>query len=221
VGLFLSLVCLANAAAQEDAVQSNPEAAQALPSPTALFDGKSLDGWRPTEFGGQREVAVVDGTIQLDAGEPLTGITFEGPVPTDNYELSLQARKLKGGDFFCAPTFPVGDSHCTLVLGGWGGTTVGLSCLDGHDASENETTQFIKFEPNRWYSIRIRVAEQKIQCWLDDKQIIDASSRDRKISLRNEVLLSRPLGICSFATKAQLREIKLARLDESQPADKK
>lgn len=189
----------------EPATESAPEAEGQL----NLFDGKSLDGWTVTEFGGQREVAVVDGTIQLNAGGPLTGITYDGDPPTDNYELTFEARRMHGSDFFAAATFPVADSHCTLVLGGWGGTVVGLSCLDDKDASENETTQYIKFEREQWYAVRIRVAEKRIQCWLDEKPIIDVTLDGRKISLRSEVLLSRPLGICSFATEAQLRNIKL------------
>lgn len=185
----------------------------------SLFDGRSLDGWTLTEFGGERGVGVVDGVIQLEAGGPLTGITFRGEPPTNDFELALEARKLKGSDFFCAATFPVEDSHCTLVLGGWGGTTVGLSCLDGKDASENETTQYIKFEPDRWYAIRIRVADSKIQCWLDGDPIIDVSYDGRKVSLRTEVLRSRPLGFCSYSTQAQLRELTLTRLDRKPSTD--
>lgn len=186
----------------------------------SLFDGKTLSGWKQSEFGGGRDVAVVDGAIQLDAGDPLNGITYDGEIPKTNYELSLQARKIAGHDFFCAATFPVAESHCTLVLGGWGGTVVGLSCLDGKDASENETTKYIKFETDRWYSIRIRVTDDRIECWLDDEPIIDAQIAGRKISLRNEVVRSKPLGICSFATQAQLREIKLMEWQASPPASR-
>ena len=46
---------------------------------------------------------------------------------------------MKGGDFFATLTFPVDDSFCTFVTGGWGGDIVGLSSIDGWDASDNET----------------------------------------------------------------------------------
>ncbi len=210
---FLGLVCLPALAQDSTRSESTKSATESSDdSSVSLFDGRTLDGWSKTEFGGQREVTVVDGAIQLNAGDPLTGITYDGDPPTCDYELALQARKLKGNDFFCATTFPVADSHCTLVLGGWGGTTVGLSCLDGRDASENETTKYIKFEPDRWYSIRIRVTQQRIECWLDDEAIIDAPVAGRKISLRTEVVRSKPLGICSYTTQAQLRDIKITRL---------
>ena len=42
-------------------------------------------------------------------------------LPTTNYELSFEAQRLDGFDFFAAATFPVGKSHATFVNGGWGG----------------------------------------------------------------------------------------------------
>ncbi len=178
-----------------------------------LFDGKTLGDWKPTEFGTGRSVTVSDGAIELEEGFPLTGVSYAGEVPHDNFALDLEAQRVSGNDFFCAVTFPVGDSHCTLVLGGWGGTVTGLSCLDGKDASENETTQYVRYERNRWYRVRIRVVEQRVEAWLDDRRLVDVDCRGREVSLRNEVLLSRPLGICSFATTARLRNIRLVELD--------
>ena len=76
-------------------------------------------------------------------------------MPGLNYELNVVARRVEGSDFFCGLTFPYQDSHCTLILGGWGGALVGLSCLDGRDASENETTRLMPFEKGRWYDVVI------------------------------------------------------------------
>src|SRR5262245_14860957 len=86
----------------------------------SLFDGKSLAGWKVTDFGGEGEVIVEDGQIIMRMGQPLTGITFKdgAAVPKDNFEISLQAMKRKGDDFFCALTFPVRDSHASFVVGG-------------------------------------------------------------------------------------------------------
>ena len=69
--------------------------------------------------------------------------------------------KIEGADFMCGLTFPVGDSHASLILGGWGGTVAGISSIDGHDASENETSSFISFPKDRWYTIRMRVTPNK------------------------------------------------------------
>src|SRR5947207_15634118 len=90
----------------------------------SLFDGQTLAGWKVNDFGGEGEVTVEDGQIIMRMGQPLTGITWKdgASIPTDNFEISLQAMKRKGDDFFCALTFPVRDSHATFVVGGWAGT---------------------------------------------------------------------------------------------------
>lgn len=175
----------------------------------SLFDGKSLAGWKKTAFGGEGDVDVKDGRIVLHAGNPMTGITWTGDYPKMDYEISFQAMRATGSDFFCGLTFPVGDSPCSFIVGGWGGGVVGLSSLDGSDASENETTRYQEFENGRWYAIRVKVTPEKIEAWIDDKQMVDVQTKDRRISIRLEVELSRPLGIASYTTTAELRDIKL------------
>jgi hypothetical protein len=173
----------------------------------SLFDGVSLGRWEETLFGGEGLVTVKHGSIVLEFGEPLTGITWRGPLPRTDYELRLEAQRLAGHDFFCGLTFPVGASACSLILGGWGGSLVGLSNLDGRDASENETTQRIGFDDRRWYAVRVRVTSSGIQAWLDDRRIIDVVITGRKISVRPEVDASRPLGVAAYRTRAALRAI--------------
>ena len=178
-----------------------------------LFDGKTLANWKPTKFFGEGPVRVENGQIVMDPGKDLTGITWSGkPLPTTNYELALQAMRVEGSDFFAGVTFPVGDSFCSLILGGWGGTTVGLSSINGMDASENETSQSIEFEPKRWYNVRIRVTAARIEAWLDDKQIINQSLKGNTFQTRIEVEASQPLGVASWRTKSALRDIRLRRL---------
>lgn len=178
-----------------------------------LFDGKTLTNWEVTNFGGQGNVTIENGEILLEFGNDLTGITWKGEVPRIDYELQLEARRLEGSDFFCGLTFPVSESHCSLIVGGWGGTVVGLSSIDGLDASENTTSQLISFEPKRWYRVRVRVTRQKIEAWIDDKKHVSQDIEGRKIGIRPEVDLSRPLGIASWRTRAALREIRLRRFD--------
>lgn len=179
----------------------------------SLFDGKTLTNWQPTKFFGEGPVRVEQGQIILEAGSDLTGITWTGrALPTTNYELTLQAMRVEGRDFFAGVTFPVGDSFCSLILGGWGGQVVGLSSINGMDASENETSQSREFESGRWYDIRIRVTPAKIEAWLDNRQIIDVNLKGNEISTRIEMDRSKPLGIASWRTKAALRDIRLRRL---------
>ena len=178
-----------------------------------LFDGKTLTNWQSTQFVGEGAVKVENGQIILEAGRSLTGITWIGPeLPTTNYEIALQAMRVEGSDFFAGVTFPVADSFCSLILGGWGGTVVGLSSINGMDASENETSQSVQFESGRWYSIRIRVTPATIEAWLDERQIINQSLKGNKIGTRFEVEPSQPLGVASWQTKAALRDLRLRRL---------
>lgn len=177
----------------------------------SLFDGKKLGNWKVTEFGGQGRVQVEEGNLVLGIGDGCTGVTWKGdlPFPTIDYELSLEAMRVEGTDFFCGLTFPVGESPCSLICGGWGGGVVGLSSLDGEDAANNETTKYIEFKSKKWYPIKLRVTKEKIEAWIDGKQEVDVETKDRKISVRIEVDASRPLGICSWNTKAALRNIKV------------
>jgi hypothetical protein len=109
-----------------------------------------------------------------------------------------------------------GWPHIQTVNGGWGGSVTGLSSLNGADASENETTQYEKLDPNKWYAVRIRVADGKIECWLNEKQMVDVELKDNRISTRIEVDPNKPLGVCCYNTESGLKEIKLRRL----PAEK-
>jgi hypothetical protein len=189
--------------------------APTAPAWKSLFDGSSLDPWYAAVFGGEGEVSVEDGQIHLGFGEMLTGITWKSEFLRTNYEIRLEAKRVDGIDFFCALTFPVKDSHCTLVVGGWAGAVVGLSNIDGRDASENETTRYMAFDDNRWYRIRVRVTEEKIQAWIDDKQVVDQVIKGRRISIRPEVDLCKPLGIAAWQTRAALRKIEYRALTET------
>jgi len=174
-----------------------------------LFNGKDLTGWKVTNFGGEGTVRVRDGIIRLEMGEMLTGITWEGDGPREDYELTIEARRVNGNDFFCGVTFPVGDEYCSFIVGGWGGGLVGISSIDGLDASENETTQVRSFERGRWYRIRIAVSKLEIGAWIDDQPMAKVAREGRRFDVRPEVLLSIPLGIAAYQTTAEVRRIEL------------
>jgi hypothetical protein len=175
---------------------------------TSLFDGKGLGSWKESGFSGHGPV-VVTSVISLGAGQPLTGITWSGEFPRTGYEIRYSARRVRGGDFFASLTFPVGDSHCTFVTGGWGGDIVGLSSIDGWDASDNETRTYAEFESGRWYSFRIRVTADRLAAWIDERAVADVDIRGRKIGLRRRDLdLSTPLGFASYNTTGELRNIE-------------
>lgn len=179
----------------------------------SLFDGKSLDGWKTPSFGGEGTVEVKDGAIVLGLGESMTGIAWEGDeLPKIDYEVTLEGMRTNGVDFFCTTTFPVNDTWCSFVVGGWGGTVVGLSSVDFYDASENQTATFMAFENKQWYRIRIRVTRDKIQAWIDDEKKVDLPHKKHKISIRFECDPCKPFGISSWCTEGRIRNIRIRKL---------
>lgn len=186
-----------------------------------LFDGTSLAGWMQSGFEGETTVKVVNpfrdgrGAIVVEAGTTLNGITWTrgGELPRMNYEISLETMKLAGSDFFCGLTFPIGRDAATLILGGWGGTLVGVSSIDNNDAAENETTQGMAVDLERWYRVRVRVTEAKLEIWLDDEKIVDFETAGRRFSLRpGDIQKSLPLGYATYMTKAAVRDIRIRKL---------
>ncbi len=178
--------------------------------PDQLLKDDSLDDWDVLNFGGEGDCDVENGVLMLAAGDPFTGVSSaREDLPKTNYEISLTARKTEGIDFFCGLTFPVAESHCTLIVGGWGGGLVGLSCIDDKDASQNDTQSIMKFEKDKWYKIRVRVQPENISTWIDDNQVVNQNIKGKKISLRGDVMLCTPLGVCSFQTDAEIKDIQI------------
>lgn len=209
VGTLLARVCVLAALLPGFA---SPLTAQAAPPTRPLFDGTTLDGWKRSEFHPSGEVSVRDGVVFLAEGDPLTGITYAGEFPRDDYEVLVEARRLEGSDFFATITFPVRGDHLSLVVGGWGGRVVGLSSLEGDDASQNETTRSIAFENGRWYEIRLRVSAGRIRAHVDSEQVVDLDHEGRLLEPRIEVLPSRPFGIATWNSSAEIRRVELTQL---------
>lgn len=209
---LLASSCLGFGAPRTGSAAEPPKVDAQPSSWISLFDGKGLGDWKSSNFGGEGIVSVKDQRILLDFGDSLTGIAYTKAFPKRDYEIRLQAMRADGIDFFCGLTFPVAESHCSLVVGGWAGAVVGLSSIDGRDASENATTQYRKFDEGKWYRIRVRVTAERIRCWIDDDLVVDQDIRGRRISTRPEVDQSKPLGIAAWQTKAALRSIEFRRL---------
>lgn len=101
-----------------------PEVAQKDSNKTVPWKAMTKK-WEECQFGGDGPVSISDDLITLGVGDPITGVRWTGDFPKNNYEIRLEARRVEGFDFFSAITLPVGDQHCSVILGGWGGSVTG------------------------------------------------------------------------------------------------
>jgi hypothetical protein len=199
--------------AGDEPIKANP--------PTKSSEAKTnwqplVGSWKSISFGGEGNVEITPELISIGIGDPMTGIRWSGDVPNENYEIELEGRRTDGFDFFCGLTFPIGEGHASLILGGWGGGVVGLSSINDSDAANNETTQYLPLETKKWYTIRARVTSERVECWVDDKSIVDVERADRKFSTRLEMDSSTPLGIAAYQCKAEYRKLRIRALDSSE-----
>ena len=80
------------------------------------------------------------------------------------------------------------------------------------DASENETTGYAEFKDRHWYKFRVKVTKGKIEAWMDDAQIVDVDTEGRKIDVRFEVELTKPMGFCTYQSTAWIRKARMRTL---------
>lgn len=176
----------------------------------SLFEGASLDGWKKSDFSGGGDVRLSDGVIFIDTGEELSGLQWERGFPTLHYEVEVLARRVAGMDFFATLTFPCGGDFLSLVVGGWGGTVVGLSSINQKDASSNETTEHRHFVDHRWYQIRLRVEVGRIRAWIDGEAVVDLHTAGKQLGLRSgEIEIQKPFGISTFRSSSEVKSVKL------------
>jgi hypothetical protein len=213
-GIIMAILMVAACRNGQKEIKITPSVKHQVTDSTYIFNGRDLEGWEITNFGPQGPVYVSGNEIILGMGDGCTGVTYTGIFPVQNYRVTLDAKRINGNDFFCGITFPAGKDPCTLIVGGWGGALVGLSSIDGYDASENETTTRMKFETGRWYSISLEVRKENIKAFIDDSLVVDFTRNGKKLSIRSEVELSKPFGIASWTTTAALRNIRLFELPE-------
>ncbi len=185
-----------------------------------LFNGKDLTGWHVIKddiyFDRPGKVEVADGAMVLGVGQQLTGVQWKGKMLKGNYRITLQARRVEGEDFFCGLTFPVGGGHVSLILGGWGGSIVGLSNVDDFSAAENSTTRAITFTQGKWYDIEAEVSDKKILVALDDEVIIEQEITGHRFEVWPQQEPARPLGISTYDTKGAIRDVVVTRLETTE-----
>lgn len=167
------------------------------------------DHWQHT-MGGELSFPS-PGVLRLQWGESLSAAKWTGPPVKPPFEMELDARRIDGTDFFCGLTFPARASgECvTWVVGGWGGSLVGLSSIDGKDASENETTLHRAFEKQRWYRLRLKCSGERIEAWIDGERAIDFPTAGRVLSLRpGPIDACAPFGLATWQTTGEFRGLR-------------
>jgi len=146
--------------------------------------------------------------LRIGWGEALTAVKWAGEIPEAPFEMELEAKRVNGTDFFCAVTFPARDvDECvTLVVGGWGGGLVGISSIDGKDASENETRSVQRFEEDVWYRIRLLREGERIAAWIGDEKVVDVDTTGKELSLRDGPITDcAPFGLATWQTTSLVR----------------
>ena len=234
--MLIMLLCVT---LSEPATSTKAATPGASEKTVSLFDG-TLANWKESTFGGQGLVETIPAAeddadapiLRLGSGDPLTGLKYVGPIdgdgedpaaartadPTDapaiprnNYVLRWQARRTLGDDFFCSALFPVDEAVCSVVVGGWGGGVIGLSSLDGMDASENITTNFQLFDDSVWYDFALTVTDEKIVLAIDGDEMFEVAPADYTISTRIEMEPLTPLGFATYLSTGELRNITIER----------
>lgn len=181
-----------------------------------LFHGDSIGPWKIAQqsyFDKHGAVTWEKNILSLPAGSPGTGVVADFQVPRNNYEIHFQARRVGGDDFFCGLTFPFDDQQGTLILGGWGGGTVGISNVNNFSAVENATTRSVAFEQDRWYKFRFRVTPAEVELWVDDKSLFVLDTEEVKFSIWWEQKPMAPLGFASWRTSAEFKELRLVQVE--------
>jgi hypothetical protein len=185
--------------------------------PVNMLDASWAATWEAAGIAGEGKVEIQNGEITLHAGAPMTGARFPGwwqpTFPLTRYVVEYEAMRVEGGDFFGTLTFPVGEAHLSFVMGGWGGSLVGISSIDHRDASENETLGDLAFQNGRWYRVRIEVREDDIRAWINQKPFVNVSIRGRRLELRaGGIEKCAPFGFASYLSTARIRNVKITRL---------
>lgn len=198
------------AAATKDKSKVDEKATQKDAGWKSVLPEKGLEGWEITDFGSQGKVRREKDLLILEMGDPLTGLNLKklGDFPKENFEIELECKRVEGNDFLCGLTFPVADEFCSFIAGGWGGGLVGLSSVNGFDASENSTASHAVLDNNKWYNFKVSVTQEFVIAWIDDKEVIRQERENNEFSTRIEVFASQPLGLCVFQSTVEVRNFR-------------
>jgi len=184
-----------------------------------LFSAPQIEKWHEAAMFKSGGITREADGYTLKEGSPMTGIVYpswlKDGMPSTEYRITYEAMRVSGRDFFGSVTFPVRDekTFVTFVLGGWGGSQTGISCIDGYDASENTTGSSQHFEDGRWYRIQVEVRAKEIKVLLDGRPVVQANIAGRDLSLRaGEIDGCVPFGFATYGTTGRVRACVVEKL---------
>ena len=184
-----------------------------------LLAADQLVHWKSADMPDAGKAEVRDGEAVMEPGGPISGLRYDnwqaGHFPVRDYTISYEAMRVDGGDFFASITFPVrGVETCaTLIVGGWGGGLVGISSIDGDDASNNSTRSEQKFENGKWYRFKLEVRDDELKVWIDDRIVINTSIKNRVIGLRpGYIEKCAPFGLATYQSTGRVRGLVVERV---------
>jgi alpha-L-arabinofuranosidase len=100
-----------------------------------------------------------------------------------DYTLRLKARKLSGAEGFLILYHAIdGENFNWLNIGGWNNTKTQFEATHDNDRAPFGPSSNFKVETNRWYDIRLEVTGHRARCFIDDKQIIDATEQPQTVT---------------------------------------
>ena len=83
----LAAIHISAAAEEKEKPAAKPEAGQAW---QALFDGKTLNGWKVADFREKGKITVSNGELHISPGEPAAGIVKDGEQELAEHKISIR-----------------------------------------------------------------------------------------------------------------------------------
>ena len=165
--------------------------------------------WQPAPYNLGQFTITNDTLFIAPAERGLSGVMWTGKVPAVNYQLTCRAMRTEGTDFFAGITFPVKNTWCTWIIGGWDGTVVGLSNIDWSPASENITTCHKNFNNHQGYDLELTVTDHLITARIDNELMFELDYTGHTLSLHNLMENGQGLGLATWKTGAAYTNLNL------------
>lgn len=211
--IALSLALIAGRAFAADAKANTLTKAEKSAGWQLLFDGKSLDGWKPSE--NQGTFTVQDG--QLVVFGKRSHLFYQGPVANHNFknfELQLDIK-----------TFPKANSgvyfHTEYQESGWPDKGYEVQVNNSHtDIKRGAGLYAIQdnFEApakdGEWYTMTIKVEGKHVQTFVNGKRIVDYTEEanpERPANMKGRLISSGTFAIQGHdpASKVMYKNIKV------------